>query len=576
MTRTAITISLILVLAACGGGSGGGHGGSVIPGGNPSDDFIPGSRPETSDLTITSLPDSVDNKSEIIAYAESALGDITVAQSEPALVSGRRVTNRAASIWDNVGTDDKYNLVLAEYKNMYKVALGQELADNAVMHAYLLAGGSISDYDWRNLTDDNRDKITEYVHDRYEEILRRFFCWTDDKPSWEYKRQNLADMQLNTIGDRSFGFGDTHVKISQATNGRVEKITLVDDNDEGLDRYGAEYNLVAKDGKYQSQTIYYYELPYKTQFGWGALSFGSDTELTTAQVKEKFISELKRYNDNPDSERLALIESLTDNDKRISSAYDVEDQYTDADIGKYFVSPRNLTMNLEVYGKQTGLQFSDFGKISGKFNVGDKSYDRSYLFTGGYDIKSVDKADMHGEMKFHGNAVAQVMHHYSDNDGIEQSYLDLASAADLVFNDGVETLTMNFADNTNPQNRWYNVRFESDADGKTARMYLTDGDKITAENGKYKFTGADTAKTYELSTIANLPSITTYISPDDNTAAHHIEEAGFQTTYYGNNGNPSEVSGKVSLRQQNWSDDMENLYNNELYFFGAFGAVRDK
>jgi len=551
MKKIAIFTS-ILALAACGGGSGSGHsGGSGAWGGH---DGVPGvETPETVDLTITNLPDSVDNKDEIVSYVEAALGDVIMAQSSQSVNAGRKSAARHSSLWSGMNIDEKYDLALAEYKNMYNAAMGQALADDAYKNAYLLAGGKFEDFDWGELSDDNRDEIRAYIHERYEDILKKFFWWIDNKPSWEYKKQNLADMDFNSFGNRAWN-GDSYIKILQTNNGKITKINMNDPHD------GIDYDItIDKSGKGVSAPKYTYFVPFSTGYGIDVVRFETDKELKISEIKDGLKNVLNTdfpyMSDEQKNQIIADIDNMSDKNKKEYSYYDGLERLDTDDLGYWFVQKEAMNIdNLSVYGKSAGLRYSDFGRVVGTYNVGDLSIDRKYVFAGGYDIKQVDKDRIESEMNFSGKAVGNVVYHRTSetDNSIEHSYLDLESNdVKLNFNNGTETLTMKFPN-------WYDVKVVQNKNGD-GTITFANGDRIS--DSKYKFDKNE------------------YSLRDDDIANGHVGGGVLEAKYYGDNFVPTEVAGKVDFLQQNWKNDNESgkeLYNEEKYFMSAFGGTVTK
>ncbi len=403
------------------------------------------------------------------------------------------------------------------------------------------------------------------------------------KPMNSVQANSFADMSFNTLGSRDHA--EYPVKIQTNDAGEITGVELVDLHDPSGWRYhevsgdefgyqiepdrtyGTVYNFKPHGDKLQSQTIYYYDLPVKCDdcmVGFTGVGFRTDKELSLAEIKENFRQALASYQfDNETKEKItASIDALTEADRQTTPVcYDVNCRYTDSDLGHYFVSPQSLTMSIDAFGRDVGLEYSNFGEIRGSYNLSTGSLPRSYVFAGGQEANIINKDALTDTMSFSGKAVGQVLYHYSDLTDTQQSYMDVAGNAVLRFDNGTEELAMNFSDNKDSEKRWYDVKLTSDINSNEKQLTLSNGDKIADQNAKYKFAGVSDN------------SFSTTLSPEN---PERIVSAEIGTEYYGAGDTPTEVVGKVIVHQQTWSDDLDAMDNKEVTFFGAFGAVKDK
>lgn len=397
------------------------------------------------------------------------------------------------------------------------------------------------------------------------------------KPGHSIQDNRFVDMSFNTLGSRDFW--RFPVKIHTNNAGDITNIELTDNHDPDGWRYSTDkidnvttYDLKQQNGKFQSQTIYYYDLPYISKnnyFGEAGtfvlgLGFRTDKELSIDEIKETFlriVNDEQHYDDQTKNEIIARIEALTESDAQTAPVcYDMNCQYTEKDLGHYFVSPQSLTMEMDAFGRDVGLEYSNFGAFRGTYNLGDGSLPRAYVFSGGRSENKINKDDISDTMTFSGKAVGSVLYHYSDLTDVQQSFLDVAADARLQFTNGKEELTMNFSDNQDADKRWYDVKITSDTTSNEKTLTLSNGDKITDKNNIYKFNGVND------DTFSTTVSDAVPLPPDDTL------RTDINTEYYGTDGTPTEVVGNVFIGQQNYDD----TYNHEVSFFGAFGAVKDK
>lgn len=393
------------------------------------------------------------------------------------------------------------------------------------------------------------------------------------KPVHSLQDNRFVDMSFNTLGSRDFL--RVPVKIYTNDAGEITNIDLVDNHDPDGERYndfgdeyGTTYNLTAQNGKFKSQTIYYYDLPYKCKDCWGpgrpiaGFGFRTDKELTFDEIKETFlraVNSVDYYDEQTKNEIIARIEALAESDAQTTPVcYDMNCRYTETDLGHYFVSSQSLTMEMDAFGRDVGLEYSNFGEIRGTYNLGDGALPRAYVFSGGRPENMINKDEISDTMSFSGKAVGQVLYHYSDLTDVKQSCLDVAADAHLRFANGKEELTMNFSDNPDADKRWYDVKITSDTTGDEKTLTLSNGDKIADKNGIYKFVDVDDD---------SFSTVISNAAPQQGTV-----RANISTEYYGTDGTPTEVVGNAIIRQQDWSD----AYNHEVTMFTAFGAVKDK
>lgn len=228
------------------------------------------------------------------------------------------------------------------------------------------------------------------------------------------------------------------------------------------------------------------------------------------------------------------------------------------------------TTDYQSYAKEMKLAYSDFGLLN---RTSDKKYinnngetqtdtlTEKIVFAGGYESKKVDAKDLAGDMTFKGRAVGGVNVLETDNHGdisnAVNKNLSLDGEATLSFNEnsGAQTVKAEF-------DNWYDVMAETDNDGKTGKLTLTNGNKIA--DADFKFRGQDTYTVEDFTTAkqllaepdvpidANLPDVETYLKNNGivdykGDPETHNEPAfgAMMIGYYGENNDPKEATGYV-------------------------------
>ena len=228
------------------------------------------------------------------------------------------------------------------------------------------------------------------------------------------------------------------------------------------------------------------------------------------------------------------------------------------------------TTDYQSYAKEMKLAYSDFGLLNRTSykeytnNDGKPQKDElkeTIVFAGGYESKKVDAKYLAGNMTFKGRAVGGVNVLETDNHGDisnpDNKNLSLDGEATLVFEkvSGKQTVTAEF-------DNWYDVMAETDIDGKTGKLTLTNGDKIS--DADFKFRGQDTYTVEDFTTAkqllseakepidANSPDAEQYLKDNGildyygNPEKHNDPAFGaMEIGYYGDDGTPKETTGYV-------------------------------
>ena len=225
-------------------------------------------------------------------------------------------------------------------------------------------------------------------------------------------------------------------------------------------------------------------------------------------------------------------------------------------VGDKVFADSDETIDVDMLGT---LRYSDFGYVHTIDVETGTQWDTA--LSGGYEHYRIDKDDIHNAITFSGRAVGGVnreLHGYDDDTGemIANQKLDTGpNGATLTFDDGAEDLIMNFPD-------WYTVRVHKDSDKNTADIEFdatgkTINPDLQVEQNQYT---------------------------DFNQQTYGIGTNGmigrYDVAYYGLDGNVSETTGIVSIRETtgiigNPGDSNYNVDDvNELSFNSAFGMTK--
>ena len=159
-----------------------------------------------SNARITGMRTGVDNRLEVIAYAQS-VGVIatpsttaTASQNPSRIGVAGPVLNRDPNVRDQ--TDEKigtlYEQALTAFKNMYNIYKNglDGLTKDEIKDAYLIAGGD----EWsEDLTD---TEIQDRINDNYAAVLNKYFA-PGETDTWifEPKTESLKDVQMKLLSD---------------------------------------------------------------------------------------------------------------------------------------------------------------------------------------------------------------------------------------------------------------------------------------------------------------------------------------------------------------------------------------
>lgn len=393
-----------------------------------------------------------------------------------------------------------------------------------------------------------------------------------------FQDEYLPNMNLYANG--GLGTESSDVTITKSEDNKITNIQL----EEGW--YNSKIGLLNfqlnSDGSFSTKN---YSYTMVTDTGKKIQFNTNNKNLSLQEIQEGMVSKVNSSDTLSDAEKQSLINAIyatqSKNDILTRSwtenrgvlyipniINDTEDCY------KIILRPVEMTVDISAYGKALGLQFSNFGQLRGTQYLGTENItkeDVGYVFAGGNDINKIEKNTMSGEMAFSGKSVGQVVRHIEHTGGIQTNkYMFIDSDAVLVFNNGDETLTMNFSENSDVNKRWYDVEVIKNNGDMTVN--LSNGDKIAQQNQIFKFANAEEGKSFVFETINNTTGDAVKLESNNYTGA------GLRTDFFGKNpGSPVEVVGRASLKEQTWGDGaIDGIIDDELSFSATFGAKLDE
>ena len=182
-----------------------------------------------SNARITNMRTSVDNRLEVIDYAQKAgvISDSTsttssynITQSRPSF-SGPNY-NREPNVRDpqSEKIGPLYEQALTAFKNMYKVhtdGLGG-LSETEIKNAYLIAGGT------EDPTELTNEQIKNFIDGNYASVLNKFFDLGTEPNTWvfEPKKESLTDVEMKIVSS------DDVLTFTLDESGQIMEVRLAD------------------------------------------------------------------------------------------------------------------------------------------------------------------------------------------------------------------------------------------------------------------------------------------------------------------------------------------------------------
>ena len=580
-------LAVSTMLSACGGGGGGGH--SFVPPATipdtPGTD-TPENKEKLTEMKARLVSDS--NAFTQLVKATDGLDDVydgVNTQQSIMLMSTMALTSSRANDKNICKSERDCNQQL--FDNMVKILVDQDL-ENAtpkeIREALLLAGFSKTELAgmW-----DDINGLKKFINEHPERIESGV-----DNIYNNYANLTMENAELHLAALHE-SEQDAKIQFTLDENDEIDGITLTQNSDK-VDELA--YTL-ARDGgenKFDIKTpIYRYGInsPY-----YSGIYIESTRELLDAEIQERLnnrVDELATTGVFDDSgEREKEVKNLKDAIDIIYGGKDASDR-SDMEVIQVTGDVREIdydyqsgkpipielfelnytkteTTDYQSYAKEMKLAYSDFGLLN---RTSDKEYinndgkeqtdtmKETIVFAGGYKDKKIEAKYLAEKMTFEGRAVGGVNVLETDNHGdisnAVNKNLGLDGDATLVFdkNNGTQTVTAEF-------DNWYDVKAETDIDGKTGKLTLENGYKIA--DADFKFRGQDEYRVEDFTTAkqllseakepidANSPGADQYLKDNGildyygNPEKHNDPAFGaMEIGYYGDDGTPKETTGYV-------------------------------
>ncbi len=549
-------LTSVLALAACGGGSGGGFASNNIVRASETDI-------RNSNLEVTAM---VDNETQRTVYLQNALGDDydtyaqeldnTSQQNSTRQSTIRSATNgftpspltcRDKGTCNQLILDEMYRVLVTEIDNW------ENVSENDIIRALRVAG-------YKHEIATHNDDIRQWFRDNKESIRQQA----------ENVANAIGDLHQFDLSQAEFYSDEDILKINLDNTGKIESINIDSNTDSTVNRLSI--NAVRDNNSVfnTDETIYYYTLLHAGNDAYNSLIQQSDdgytievvskTPLTLNQLKAKLLArldEIKDNNDmfavfgfNPDNHTAAETQNFRNDfvsltTDKINGLSSLDDQHirieNDNMIG---------AIDLETFGNQVGLAYSDFGFMKFFDPDNPQNAERAVLY-GGYNDYKRDITNTNQRMVFSGKAAGLVSYRdgvLNDTSGqqgpITQGTQVISGDAEFVFDPSgisgpTETLTANFSN-------WYDV--EITKTGNTASAVFSDAtNKINDNNFKFfDMNGTTGQLEYKnTNTVNNMLVDTILDSQTSFVTGHH--SGAMDLNYYGyTDSGISEVSGQVN------------------------------
>ena len=563
MKQSLIVLTSLLVLSACGGGDSG----SV-----PAPIDI-----RNSNLTISS---NIDNETRRTAHVANALGNDYYNNVDNEAKTSPET--RGATMRDH---DDNICKSARDCNDIAFNNMKQWLIDNIdsfddwddnqkLRQALKMAGfGSVLAGNWDDIKEwanNNKNMIQNKAQEIYDELgsHQDFDITQSDFTVLDNSGTDTTKLKFLVNDDEKIT--DIIVQEEHGTPYETE-IHGIRDNDTANFHVGGqtyEYTLTNIAPQYDPDSN-----------GTQSISFESPVELTLEQIQDK-LTEIADYeislgedgffgrfhnNCTPEDVYNVLIEqinSLTDAWENLSMES----------------SSSDYVFNVDSYGKQVGLAYSDFGMLHVISSSDDIDPDQTYH--GGYNANRVETEhlnNINNTMTFNGRATGRVLNAQYQNhvEDAPHTYhiMYVGGDAHLVFEGGehrVETLQMAFAD-------WYDVNVTRN-DGNTENATITFNNYTNqsddAEFYKFRIPGQENGRDeYAPEFFVGGHNIDT-----NNNGITGPQEGCLSIEYFATtpSSNPAEVSGYVAYSEgePGFGNDPEVDMINRLEFQAAFGAIR--
>ena len=404
MKKIAILTS-VLALAACSGGSGGGFAPNNIVRASETDI-------RNSNLEVTAM---VDNETQRTVYLQNALGDDydtyaqeldnTSQQNNTRQSTIRSATNgftpspltcRGKGTCNQLILDEMYRVLVTEIDNW------ENVSENDIIRALRVAG-------YKHEIATHNDDIRQWFRDNKESIRQQA----------ENVANAIGDLHQFDLSQAEFYSDEDILKINLDNTGKIESINIDSNTDSAVNRLSI--NAVRDNNSVfnTDETIYYYTLLHAGNDAYNSLIQQSDdgytievvskTPLTLNQLKAKLLARLDEIKDNddmfavfgfnPDNHTEAETQNFRNDfvsltTDKINGLSSLDDQHirveNDDMIG---------AIDLETFGNQVGLAYSDFGFMKFFDPDNPQNAERAVLY-GGYNDYKRDITNANQRMVF--------------------------------------------------------------------------------------------------------------------------------------------------------------------------------
>ncbi|MBP3546845.1 MAG: hypothetical protein J6K16_06940 [Alphaproteobacteria bacterium] len=524
------TLMVTTALTACGGGGGGGH----------------------SNIPHTTLPDVSSSNAEVTSMSNVRFSNINKAreiveeannQISVSFLNFKTLATSSLSeeeVFEEFGKMKDYFIDGNVFDNNGNI----KLSYNDLKKYLILAGIDLETINLDNIstTDSDEERLNKWVDINFVQVQRKA---QDRYRKYGNKHDTgLEDAKLNVvnIGAKQ----DSYVSFALDKNGKIEVLHFDVDIDSAD---GRQMTLDRKQGIVFSRTGDMLVYGVKLEIGNTGASrdirlelFEKPTDINI--LRKMLIAALYEEKEDGSLENDANINNVDD---FIASAISKINSLTldsfngktedSAQAGEAFSEGATATTKVkyETYAKgigKKGLQYSDFGTVHIDSMEGNETVNEKFVFAGGLEGKRISKNDLQGQMEFEGKSVATVIHQDETNGERIENTKSFDGTANLVFNNGSETLTTNF-------DKWYNVTVTSNTNKDNYNITFSNGNGVHKNNELYKFNDKDSF------------TVNDFVG-DKNDGSYGAVDIG----YYGDNKTPQEATGFVAYGQ-NLSDGVD-------------------
>ena len=526
------TLMLTTALTACGGG-GGGHG----------------------NIPNTTLPDITSSNAEVTSMSNERFSNINKAREIVEDANNQSSTSQISTL--NLRTlAAKSSLsdeqIFEEFENMkgyFVDNYGNSTVTDSELKKYLiLAGYDLDDINLSHIEGNSEsEKLNRWVEINIIQIQK--------KAQHRYNMYGtkhdigLENAKLNVVNIDAKQ--DSYISFTLDKNGKIEQLHFEVDTNSADARYMTLNRKSSKEFTRQGAMLVYGvkltdSIDIRLELFENPNNIGTLKKMLIAALYEE--KEQGRF-DN-DANITDVNKFMEDSIQKINSLIldDFNKTEDTANVGEAFKEGANTTTKVtyESYTKKNGakkLQYSDFGTVYVDSMEGNETVNETFVFAGGFDAKRISKNDLQGRMEFEGDAVATVIYQDERDDTRVEHTQSFDGEAELVFDNGVETLSTEFK-------KWYDVEVTSNANKDNYNITFTNSDNDI--DSQYKF---NDNKVY---------NITNFVG-DNGNGSYGAVDIG----YYGDNGKPEEATGYVAYGE-NLSDGVD------LHAQIGFGTKIDK